>query len=91
MDLEKNIKNRIFSRTISSLEAKNKTLLVQITELDVYNDTENDVVNEEQLRTRINTEQDNKKEKNRIEKQLSKHYTERTELEDIIRSPFSSL
>ena len=85
-ELEKNIKNRVFSRTISSLEAKNKTLLSQITELDGHSDTENDAVNEEQLRTHINTEQDNKKEKGRIDKQLSKQYMEKRELEEIIRS-----
>jgi chromosome segregation ATPase len=85
-ELEKNIKNRVFSRTISSLEAKNKTLLSQITELNGHSDTENDAVNEEQLRTHINTEQDNKKEKGRIDKQLSKQYMEKRELEEIIRS-----
>jgi DNA repair exonuclease SbcCD ATPase subunit len=85
-ELTKNIENRVFSRTISSLEKKNTTLLSQIQELEKNSENNDDTINEEELRSNINREEDNKKEKNRILSEIKNYNSEKRDLENIIKS-----
>lgn len=79
-ECENNIKNKIFSRTIVSLEKKNSGLLSQIKELETDSDVVDESINEEELRSLITTESNNKKEIERIESQIEEYESVKSEV-----------